>query len=72
MPASHDGRKIWERRAGDAGAPVARYRRREPEKTLLHEVVRAEIETFASVSSRARRRDAANLRAQRASGSGDC
>jgi hypothetical protein len=48
--ASDDGREIWERRAGDACAPLAHYRRREPERTLLHEVVRAELETFLAAA----------------------
>jgi len=46
VPVSPEAPEVWERHAGDAGAPLARYRRREPEKTLLHEVVRAELETF--------------------------
>ncbi len=33
---------------GSSGAPVAtgRYRRREPESTVLHQVVREQLETF--------------------------
>ena len=46
MPASPDGPHVWERHPGGACAPLGRYRRREPEKTLLHQVVREELETF--------------------------
>jgi len=46
VPASPDGPHVWERHPGGACAPLGRYRRREPEKTLLHQVVREELETF--------------------------
>jgi hypothetical protein len=44
VPVSPQG--SWESHTGDACAPLARYRRREPERTVLHEVVRDELETF--------------------------
>lgn len=45
--------EVWERRAGAAlaalpGAPA--YRRREPEKTLLHAVVRERLEPFLAAA----------------------
>ncbi len=46
MPAPRDGRETWERHAGAACAPLVGYRRREPEKTLLHQVVSERLETF--------------------------
>ena len=45
----------YERHAGAASAPLAAgYRRREPEKTVLHAVVRENLETFLEA---ARERD---------------
>ncbi len=46
VEADHEPVEVWERRPGAALAPVRRYRRREPEKTLLHEVVRSQLEPF--------------------------
>ena len=46
MPAPRDGRETWERHASAACAPLVGYRRREPEKTLLHQVVCECLETF--------------------------
>lgn len=42
--------ETWERRHGAALAPLARYRRREPERTLLHEVVRDRLEPFLAAA----------------------
>jgi hypothetical protein len=42
--------ETWERRHGAALAPLARYRRREPEKTLLHAVVRDRLEPFLAAA----------------------
>ena len=45
--------ETWERRPGAALAPVpggAAYRRREPEKTLLHAVVRDRLEPFLAAA----------------------
>lgn len=45
--------ETWERRPGAALAPLpagARYRRREPEGTLLHQVVRARLEPFLAAA----------------------
>jgi hypothetical protein len=36
----------WERHAFAACAPLGEYRRREPERTLLHAVVRERLEPF--------------------------
>jgi hypothetical protein len=36
----------YERWPGAAGAPLAGYRRREPEKTVLHRLVRSELESL--------------------------
>ena len=44
----------YERHAGAACAPLAAYRRREPEKTVLYTIVRDHLETFLED---ARRRD---------------
>jgi hypothetical protein len=46
VPAPRDGQETWERHAGAACAPFVGYRRREPEKTLLHQVVSERLETF--------------------------
>jgi len=46
VPASRDAPGVWECRSGAACAPLAHYRRREPEKTVLHQVVRDELEPF--------------------------
>jgi hypothetical protein len=40
----------WERHAGAAHAPLGGYRRREPEKTLLHQVVCEELESFLAAA----------------------
>ena len=40
------GKQLWERTRGAATEPLAGYVRREPEKTLLHEVVRDHLEDF--------------------------
>ncbi len=42
--------ETWERRHGAACAPLPRYRRREPEKTILHAVVRERIEPFLAAA----------------------
>ncbi len=42
--------QTWERHAGAACAPFGGYRRREPEKTLLHEVVRDRLEAFLAAA----------------------
>lgn len=45
--------ETWERRPGAALAPLAegvRYRRREPERTLLHQVVRTRLEPFLAAA----------------------
>jgi hypothetical protein len=41
-----DSPEVWERRTGAACAPLVHYRRREPEKTILHRVVRDVLEPF--------------------------
>jgi hypothetical protein len=38
--------QVYERRPGAAGAPLPGHRRREPEKTVLHRVVRAHLATL--------------------------
>jgi hypothetical protein len=40
----------WERRHGAACAPLPGYRRREPEKTLLHAVIRDRLEPFLAAA----------------------
>ena len=50
MPAPRDAPETWERHAGAACAPLSGYRRREPEKTLLHQVVRERLETFLAAA----------------------
>ena len=42
--------ETWERRHGAACAPLAGYRRREPEQTLLHSVVRERLEPFLAAA----------------------
>jgi hypothetical protein len=42
--------KTWERRHGAACAPLPRYRRREPKKSLLHAVVRDRLEPFLAAA----------------------
>jgi hypothetical protein len=42
--------QIWERCSGDARAPLSRDRRREPEKTLLHALVRENLEPFLAAA----------------------
>lgn len=46
MSAPRDAPETWERHAGAACAPLGGYRRREPEQTLLHQVVCEQLETF--------------------------
>jgi hypothetical protein len=50
VPPEHEPVEVWERRPGAALAPVRRYRRCEPEKTLLHEVVRSRLEPFLAAA----------------------
>jgi hypothetical protein len=50
MAPSPEPIETWERRHGAALAPLARYRRREPEKTLLHAVVRDRLEPFLAAA----------------------
>ncbi len=50
VPASRDSPEVWERRTGAACAPLVHYRRREPEKTILHQVVRDELEPFLAAA----------------------
>ncbi len=45
-----DSPESWERHTGAACAPLAGYQRREPEKTLLHQVVREQLETFLAAA----------------------
>ena len=45
MAAAEQGKQVWEASPGAARAPLV-YKRREPEKTLLHAVVRGRLETF--------------------------
>jgi hypothetical protein len=42
--------ETWERRHGAACAPLGGYRRREPERTLLHAVVRERLEPFLAAA----------------------
>jgi hypothetical protein len=42
--------ETWERRPGAACAPLGGYRRREPERTLLHAVVRDRLEPFLAAA----------------------
>jgi hypothetical protein len=42
--------ETWERHQGAACAPLDGYRRREPEKTLLHAVVRDRLEPFLAAT----------------------
>ena len=41
----------WEHRDGAACAPLGRYRRRQPERTVLHEVVQDRLEPFLDFST---------------------
>jgi hypothetical protein len=50
VPPRPEPLEVWERRPGAAAAPLGRYRRREPEKTLLHQVVRARLEPFLAAA----------------------
>jgi hypothetical protein len=43
-------REIWERQSGASRAPRGGYHRREPEKTLLHQVVRDRLEPFLALA----------------------
>src|SRR6266545_7233173 len=40
----------WERHSGAASSPLGGYRRREPEKTLLHQVIRERLEPFLAAA----------------------
>ncbi len=51
VPVSPAAPGTWERHAGAACAPLRGYRRREPEKTLLHQVVRERLETFLAAAA---------------------
>ena len=42
--------EVWERRHGAACAPLGGYVRREPEKTVLHAVVRERLEPFLAAA----------------------
>ena len=42
--------EVWERRHGAACAPIGGYLRREPEKTVLHAVVRERLELFLAAA----------------------
>ncbi len=53
MAAGHEPVERWERHPGAASSPLGRYRRREPEKTLLHAVVRERLEPFLAAAGRA-------------------
>jgi len=50
MPPRYQPVETWERRPGAATAPLVGYRRREPERTLLHEVVRERLEPFLATA----------------------
>jgi hypothetical protein len=50
VPALPDAPGTWERHEGAACARLRGYRRREPEKTLLHRVVRERLETFLAAA----------------------
>jgi len=42
--------EVWEHHAGAASAPLGRYCRREPERTILHSVVRDGLEPFLATA----------------------
>jgi hypothetical protein len=42
--------ETWERHPGASLSPLRRYRRREPERTLLHSVVRDRLEPFLAAA----------------------
>ncbi len=50
MHAEHAPVERWERTTGAAAAPLAHYRRREPERSLLHAVVRERLEPFLAAA----------------------
>jgi len=50
VPVPPDAPGTWERHAGAVCAPLRGYRRRDPEKTLLHRVVRERLETFLAAA----------------------
>ena len=50
MPPRYQPVETWERRPGAATAPLGGCRRREPEKTLLHQVVRERLEPFLATA----------------------
>jgi hypothetical protein len=61
MPPRLETVEVWERRPGAATTTLRRHRRhrrREPEKALLHQVVRARLEPFLAS---ARERSATGL-----------
>src|SRR6266498_4124540 len=47
---SREDTETWERHSGAASSPLGGYRRREPEKTLLHQVVRERLEPFLAAA----------------------
>ncbi len=47
---SPEDAETWERHSGAASSPLGGYRRREPEKTLLHQVVRERLEPFLAAA----------------------
>ena len=50
MVAEPESTEVWEARPGAARAPLARYRLREPEHTILHAVVRERLESFLAAA----------------------
>ncbi len=54
MAAQPESTEAWQARPGAARAPLARYRRREPEHTILHAVVRERLESFLAAARSAR------------------
>jgi len=50
VPVGYDPVERWERSSGAALAPLGSYRRREPEKTLLHAAVREELEPLLAAA----------------------
>ncbi len=50
MAAQPESSEVWEARPGAARWPLAHYRRREPEHTILHTVVRERLESFLATA----------------------
>ena len=50
VAAQPESTEVWEARPGAARAPLAGYRRREPEHTILHAVVRERLESFLAAA----------------------